>query len=139
MVRVGGGGLGSVWSIRNSRAIKLDRVTAIAMSFLRDVPTLQVLILKQIANTPTKCIHEDGCLKLLDALEKGCFQGTDIVQKLVDYITIAGRMTDDAIPPVLLRQRSTLSLTNSKISGEAAAPMPLCPVPLLTAPQGSTS
>ena len=42
----------------------------------------------------------------------------DVVQSLVDYITEAGRLTDDIVPARLFANKSTLSLRNSKISGE---------------------
>lgn len=84
---------------------------------LRDVPPLQVLILRQLAATPMKCLHEDGCLKTLRAVERGDFAGQDLIQRVVQHIIDAGRMTDDAVPPILFRNRSAISLSNSKISG----------------------
>ncbi|RYH12547.1 hypothetical protein EON65_37990 [archaeon] len=96
------------------------------MSFNREVPELKILVLKLIANQPLKCVTEAGCHKLLDAIARGCFADQDIVQTIVKYITETGRMNDDAVPPFLFNQRSSISLRNSKISCTSLSCPHLC-------------
>lgn len=77
-------------------------------------------VLKNIAKQPAKYVT--------DATVKRAFYSnryqrliesskTDIVQVLVDYITEAGRFTDDILPSSLFQGKRSVCLKNSKISG----------------------
>jgi hypothetical protein len=87
---------------------------------LREIPTLQVLVLKEIAKQPTKHVSEAYLKKAYLIKPKEQLQESfDLAQVLVDYITEAGRLTDDVLPPSLFKLgRTKLSLKNSKISGK---------------------
>ncbi len=79
---------------------------------------LKELILKLIAKIPSKCMSERAIKGLLDAItSKALFQNEDIVQVIINQIIDAGRMTDDAVHVSIFRNRSSLILANSKISG----------------------
>ena len=87
---------------------------------LREIPTMHVTVLKEIAKAPTKYVSE-ARLKKAFAIgpRKQLAEQFDLAQVLVDYITEAGRLTDDVLPPSLFKAgRTTLSLKNSKISGK---------------------
>lgn len=87
---------------------------------LREIPTLHVTVLKEIAKAPTKFVSE-ARLKKAFAIgpRQQLAEQFDLAQVLTDYITDAGRLTDDVLPPSLFKAgRVTLSLKNSKISGK---------------------
>jgi hypothetical protein len=87
---------------------------------LREIPTLHITILKEIAKQPTKYVSEPF-LKKAYAIgpRKQMAEQFDMAQTLVDYITDAGRLTDDVLPPSLFNAgRTALCLKNSKISGK---------------------
>lgn len=88
-----------------------------ATKMSREIPTLSDLVIKVIARYPSKCMTEEACGELLDAITKGCFSGVDIIQLVVSNIIEAGRMTDEGVHPSIFLNRSVLSLANSKISG----------------------
>ena len=87
---------------------------------LREIPTLHILVLKEIAKAPTKYVSEAFLKKAYNIGPKQQLaEQFDIAQVLTDYITDAGRLTDDVLPPSLYKPgRTTLSLKNSKISGK---------------------
>lgn len=83
------------------------------------IAPLKDIILKLIAKIPSKCMTEAGIKRLLQAVNsQTLFQNEDIVQVILNHIIDAGRMTDDASPVSLYKNRSMLMLANSKISGE---------------------
>lgn len=85
---------------------------------IREIPPLSELILKSIAKTPIKCMTEKACETFLTALEKkNVFEDRDIVQIVLSYIIEAGRMTDEAAPPFIFRNRKLINIANSKLSG----------------------
>ena len=86
---------------------------------LRDIPSLKVTVLKEIAKVPTKCVTEARLRRALKVGPESVVEGFDLAQTLVDYITEAGRFTDDVLPPWLFKAgRPALRLKNSKISGK---------------------
>jgi hypothetical protein len=85
----------------------------------RDIPSLTVTILKEIAKFPTKCISEARLHRALAGVPAAHLESYDVAQVLVDYITEAGRFTDDVLPPWLFKAgRTTLRLRNTKVSGK---------------------
>ena len=89
-------------------------------AMLREIPTLHVTVLKEIAKAPTKFVSEARLKKAFAiGLKQQLTDQFDLAQVLTDYITDAGRLTDDVLPPSLFKAgRTTLSLKNSKISGK---------------------
>lgn len=87
---------------------------------LREIPTLHITILKEIAKQPTKYVSEPFLKKaFLVGPRKQMAEQFDMAQVLIDYITDAGRFTDDVLPPSLFTAgRKALCLKNSKISGK---------------------
>jgi hypothetical protein len=87
---------------------------------IREIPPLQLLTLKSIAKTPNKrTINEGTVARALAIIPPQNRKEFDVAQILVDYITDAGRLTDDVCPPSLFNpNRTTLSLTNTKISSK---------------------
>ena len=86
----------------------------------KDVQSLYVTVLKNISKQPVK-YGSETCYKRAFSAQNMELIGklnVDVVQSLVDYITEAGRLTDDIVPARLFANKSTLSLRNSKISGE---------------------
>jgi hypothetical protein len=73
------------------------------LTMLREIPTLHVTVLKAIAKQPIKYISEARLKKAFAIGPKDCVQTFDIAQVLVDYITEAGRLTDDVLPPSLFK------------------------------------
>jgi hypothetical protein len=89
---------------------------------LREIPPLSVAVLKAIAKQPTKHINEGAITRAKLIQSKDRTREIDLAQTLIDYITEAGRLTDDVLPPSLFEQgRALLSLKNSKISGKYLA------------------
>jgi hypothetical protein len=89
---------------------------------IREIPPLSTHVLKLIAKQPTKHVSEEAISRALKIIPKDRLQEFDLAQVLVDYITEAGRFTDDVLPLSLFEQgRTTLSLKNSKISGKYIA------------------
>lgn len=86
----------------------------------RDVPTLHEFLLKQyIAKFPAKCMTEKAVGRFMKAVrDPNCFRGhSDIVQEVLDSIIVSGRMTDDACAVSIFHNRSSVNLSNSRISG----------------------
>lgn len=87
---------------------------------IREVPTLHEFLLKQhISKTPAKCMTEKAVARFLKASkDPACFRGhPDIVQEILDCIIVSGRMTDDACAVSIFLDRSSVNLSNSRISG----------------------
>jgi hypothetical protein len=83
------------------------------------VPSLKVTALKDIAKLPTKCVTDARLRRALKVGPASAADRFDLAQTLVDYITEAGRFTDDVLPPWLFQAgRQALRLKNSKISGK---------------------
>lgn len=78
---------------------------------------IRSIIIRQISVTPTKCMTEKSCEKLIAAIDKGVQFGGDIIQEIVSKIIEAGRMTDEAVPTFVYKNRISLNLANSKVSG----------------------
>lgn len=78
----------------------------------RDIPSLSVTILKEIAKTPAKYVYDDQFKKS----QRIPCKGFDFTQVVVDYVIEAGRMTDDSLPLSIFANRTSLSLKNSKIT-----------------------
>jgi hypothetical protein len=87
---------------------------------MREIPTLHITILKEIAKQPTKYVSEPFLKKAFAVgPRKQMAEQFDMAQVLIDYITDAGRFTDDVLPPSLFTAgRKALCLKNSKISGK---------------------
>jgi len=83
----------------------------------REIPPLSEYIIKVLARYPVKCMTETACANLLQAQRTGSFRDVDMVHVIVSNIIEAGRMTDDAIFPTIFKNRNTLFLSNSKVSG----------------------
>lgn len=88
----------------------------------RDAPTLVELILKLVALVPTKCLHNEAkCRLLYEAVNdpaKPCFKDRDIIQEMIQRVIDSGRMTDDAVPVLFFQGRSSMVVSNSKLSGK---------------------
>ena len=78
---------------------------------------IRSIIIRQISVTPSKIMTEAACRKLMQALENGCNLGDDIIQSIVSKVIEAGRMTDEAVPSFVYKNRKELLLANSKVSG----------------------
>jgi hypothetical protein len=81
----------------------------------REVPSLFTTILKTISKQPakfltTRNIQKSGIL----AFDKN---NVNVIQLLVDFITEAGRFTDEAISCNLFQHQNVLCFKNAKISG----------------------
>ena len=88
-------------------------------TYVRDIPSLSVTVLKEIAKIPAKCVTEPALQRALLVGPKETVESYDLAQMLVDYVTEAGRFTDDVLPPVLFKAgRTSLRLKNSKIGGK---------------------
>lgn len=82
---------------------------------IREIPTLKTIVLKQIAKKPSVNISLKGFQHLL----KWKHYNFDITQVVIDAITEAGRLTDEIFPiEVFSSERTTISLTNSKLSSK---------------------
>jgi hypothetical protein len=85
----------------------------------RDVTSLYDTILKVIARYPTKSLTKASCEKLMKAIENNYFgEDIDMLQIILNQVIDGGRMTDDAVPILVYKNRRELSLSNSKISGK---------------------
>lgn len=83
----------------------------------REIPLLRVTLMKLIAKAPKKYISEEAMESSLGIMPDN--QHDSVIQELIDYITDAGRMTDDVIPPNVFRSSlRTLSLKNSKVTSK---------------------
>jgi hypothetical protein len=85
---------------------------------MSQVPSLSVLILKEIAKNPAKFLanYSNGFEFALEAFPNVSF---DVTQLIIDYVTEAGRMSDETVPiSFFLSSRRTLSLQNSKVSSK---------------------
>lgn len=92
-------------------------------SVQREIPTLYITMLKMIAKQPSRYLSESSVekallkqhnlLKTIAERENGLY----INQSIIDYITEAGRFTDDAIPVTLFSNSETIIVKNSKITG----------------------
>lgn len=81
----------------------------------RDIPTLSMTVLKAIAKQPLKHLQVEKIPKSFAICPEGMREAA--AQKLVDYISEAGRMTDEV--PLMFPQSSTsVSIKNSKLSGK---------------------
>ena len=94
-------------------------------SIQREIPTLFITILKTIAKQPSRYLTEstveNSILRRKTEIQSIIQRekGVNICQLIVDYVTEAGRFTDDAIPVSLFSANSeTIIIKNSKISGE---------------------
>lgn len=84
---------------------------------IREIPALYTLTIKEIAKVPTKFINEKR-LKRADKIRGKDDLDFDLPQTLIDYVTEAGRMTDDIVPvSSFTSSRTTLRLKNTKVSG----------------------
>jgi len=76
---------------------------------------LSVLCLKVVAKFPTKCLDEKRITRSYKLLPVQ--QHDAVMQNIIDYVTDAGRMDDDALPLVAFRAtRTDLDLKNSKLT-----------------------
>ena len=89
----------------------------------RDIPTLYITLLKTIAKQPSLYLNEPtverALLKnhlLIESIAKQQ-NGLNISQEIIDYVTDAGRFTDDAIPVNLFSNSEMIIVKNSKITG----------------------
>eukprot|EP01038_Epipyxis_sp_PR26KG_P010938 gene10938-14687_t len=82
----------------------------------KDQASLQITILKVIAKNPTQFLvnQKNNIDKLFSSYPTSI--RINIVQKLVDYITEAGRLTDDILSPSFFTLFSEVKLRNSKTS-----------------------
>lgn len=81
----------------------------------RDVPDLSLMCLKIIAKTPSVYINKKALEGPYRVYPKPLLNS--VTQLLIDYITEAGRLTDDVFPlDAFDTERTFLSLKNSKIS-----------------------
>lgn len=84
---------------------------------MQTILPLKILVLKAIAKQPNKKIFNEATLRRANLIESN--PSFDLCQTLIDYITEAGRLTDDVIPiSLFLPNRVKLSLKNSKVSGK---------------------
>ncbi len=84
----------------------------------REIQPLFVTVLKEIAKQPFKCVTETSFKKAFSANNRLTVEKLNITQLLVDYITDAGRFTDDVLPHQLFKDSEKVILKNTKISGE---------------------
>jgi hypothetical protein len=85
----------------------------------REIQPLFITVLKNVAKQPLKHITESTVARAFskDNITLIAKLNVDIVQVLVDYISEAGRLTDDVVPAHLFTGKSDVSFKNSKISG----------------------
>lgn len=84
----------------------------------RTIPPLSILVLKALSKQPSKHINPGAIRRALSISPKEKACSFDLAQELVDYITEAGRLSDDVLPPSLFGVgRTYLRLKNSKVSG----------------------
>lgn len=85
----------------------------------REVASLYITILKLIAKKPAEYLTEDRVEKVRKnrCFDEDSTETPDFCQVLVNYITDAGRYTDDAIPVNFFTGRRSIVFKNSKISG----------------------
>ena len=82
----------------------------------RDVPRLFILVLKEIAKSPSKYINIESYIKAKALYGEVC-KDLDLCQLLIDYITEAGRLADTVIPlGIYEADRVSLHFRNSKLS-----------------------
>jgi hypothetical protein len=78
--------------------------------------SLSVLALKVVAKYPTKCINESRMRKGFRCLPED--RHDEVVQSIINYVTDAGRMDDDALPTMAFRSTlKDLCLKNTKLTG----------------------
>ena len=83
----------------------------------RDITDLSTICLKVIAKSPTDFISEKSLKRAYQSYANSLINTTS--QLLIDYISDAGRMTDDVFPAdAFATERTSLSLKNSKISAK---------------------
>ena len=84
---------------------------------MRDIPDLSLLCLKVIAKTPTQFISEKTLARPYQAYPKPLLNSC--TQKIIDYVSEAGRLTDAVFPlDSFDTNRTFLSLRNSKVSSK---------------------
>ena len=82
---------------------------------IREIPTLTITLLKTIAKAPVQYIDSKSIERALKIFPEICKE--KVAQLLVDYISEAGRMTDDV--QILFPITSmNISVRNSKLSGK---------------------
>ena len=102
-------------AVHSSKTFKMQT----SSTYVRDIPSLSVTVLKEIAKIPAKCVTEAALKRALLVGPKENVESYDLAQMLVDYVTEAGRFTDDVLPPALFKTgRTSLRLKNSKIGGK---------------------
>jgi hypothetical protein len=88
--------------------------------FFSEMDSLKDLVLKEFARFPAKHISVGSFKRALHILSLENSKRTKheaVVQEVIDHVSVAGRMTDEAVPVELLASSSTfVSLKNSKIS-----------------------
>ncbi len=85
----------------------------------REIQPLFITVLKNIAKQPLKHITEATVERAFSKTNIALIEtlNVDIVQVIVDYVSEAGRLTDDVVPAHLFTGKSDISFKNSKISG----------------------
>jgi hypothetical protein len=95
------------------RSDRMSALVAISGGPVREIQTLAVTILKEIAKTPAKFVND----KSFERAREIANSGFDLSQVVVDYVIEAGRFTDDSLPLCIFTpDRTSLVLKNSKIS-----------------------
>lgn len=87
----------------------------------KEIPKLSTLVLKEIAKAPTKYLSVESyerALKIMSNLKSNAMS-FDVTQILINYVTDAGRYTDDIIPVTFFdSNRTEICLKNTKVSSK---------------------
>ena len=85
----------------------------------KEIPKLSTLVLKEIAKAPSKYLSTESFERANKIISKSKDQDFDITQILINYVTDAGRYTDDVIPTTFFNgSRKELCLKNTKVSSK---------------------
>jgi hypothetical protein len=84
---------------------------------IREIPPLSILVMKEIAKNPIKYLQEQSFHRSQTIVRKDFITNFDLLQTVINYVTEAGRFSDDTIPLCFFsEERLVLSLKNSKIT-----------------------
>ena len=85
----------------------------------KEIPKLSTLVLKEIAKAPAKYLSTESYERANKIISNSKDKGFDITQVLINYVTDAGRYTDDIIPTTFFNgSRKELCLKNTKVSSK---------------------
>lgn len=85
----------------------------------KEIPKLSTLVLKEIAKAPSKYLSTESYQRALKIASGSKDKESDVTQVLINYVTDAGRYTDDIIPISFFdKNRKGVCLKNTKVSAK---------------------